>query len=645
MQCFTISDTEGNREIRNMKAVIVAGGRGTRLSTLGQDLPKPMIKTGGTPVLEHQVQLLRRYGIRDISILIGHLGHVIEDYFGDGTAFDVAITYYREDVPLGTSGCLNQLRGTVHEDLLVLYGDLILEMALGDLVSFHKTKGGLATLVVHPNDHPFDSDLVVMDEQHRIVEFLLKDKKPEYYGNLANAALYVLTPQVFSYIPEGKSDFMKDVFPEMLRNSQQLYGYKTAEYLKDMGTVDRFRKVSNDLQTGRVGRLSKEHKRPAIFLDRDGTTVQDVELLHKVEDLELFPFSVSAIKKVNQSDYLCFLITNQPVVARNLCDLYTVRQIHNKLETSLGEGGAYFNDIYFCPHHPDKGYPEENPALKIDCECRKPKTGMIEKAVEEYHVDKESSWFVGDTTTDIQAGKNAGLHTVLVRTGKGGKDQKYKVTPDFIFENVEEAVDFILHGRQIYDEAIEEILSKIAGNPKRSPVIVAVGGAARAGKSTFVACLRRALKRKQISGTVISLDNWLVGAQHRDDSMTVRERYQYKEIEKDIDALLMGETILMNHYDPRSRTIIETQEFSLHDEQCLIIDGVPALDIGGLRSQSDLKIFLEVEEARRRERLVSYYRWKDLQEAEIPELYKKRQENEFPIIDSSKQYADIVIKG
>jgi len=301
---------------------------------------------------------------------------------------------------------------------------------------------------VHPNDHPYDSDLVIMGDDCRITNFLPKGRKPQYYANLASAAVYVLSPAVFNYIPEDVStDFAKDIFPEMLKHQEKIYVYKTAEYIKDMGTIDRFERVNQAFVRGKIRRSSREFSRPAVFMDRDGTLVREINLLHKTEDLELFPFTGSAIKKINKSDYLAFLITNQPVVARNLCDILTVKQIHNKLETLLGKEGAYLNDIYFCPHHPDKGYPEENKDYKIDCNCRKPKTGMIEKAAEEYNIDTDSSWFIGDSTIDIQTGINAGVKTILVRTGQGGKGRKYQCTPDFEFENLEIAIDFILEKR------------------------------------------------------------------------------------------------------------------------------------------------------------------------------------------------------
>ena len=146
---------------------------------------------------------------------------------------------------------------------------------------------------------------------------------------------------------------MKDIFPAMLDRSEKLYAYRTPEYIKDMGTPGRLEKVKKDFRAGKVSRLSKENKRPAIFIDRDGTLIQYVELLHRLEDLELYEFSSPALAKVHRSDYLCIMITNQPVVARNLCDITTIHSIHNKLETLLGMEGSYLDDIYFCPHHPD----------------------------------------------------------------------------------------------------------------------------------------------------------------------------------------------------------------------------------------------------------------------------------------------------
>ncbi len=629
-----------------MKAVIIAGGKGKRLNSLTSGVvPKAMASLGGKPVLEYQINLLRRYGITDIYILIGYLGHIIEDYFGDGKFFGVNITYSLEDKPLGTAGCVKVLENEIRDNFIVVYGDIMLSMKIDDLVDFHTVQKGVATLAVHPNDHHYDSDHVVIDNDCRITDFLLKDQKPRYYNNLVSAAVYILSPTVFHYIPEDVStDFVKDIFPEMIGHHEKIYGYKTAEYIKDIGTVYRFERVSRDFESGKIGKSSKVNERPAIFIDRDGTLVKDVKLLHQTEYLELFPFAGSAVKKINNSDFLSFLITNQPVVAHNLCDISTVKEIHNKLETLLGVECAYLNDIYFCPHHPDIGYPGENKDYKIDCHCRKPKTGMIDQAVKEYNIDVDSSWFIGDTTVDIQTGINAGLKTILVRTGKEGKDRKYQCTPDFEFDNLERATDFILEKKGLYNLYIDVIINEIDSWRYHFPFTISVGGMARSGKSTFVKLLIQSLQKHGTSSQVLSLDNWLLNNNERTDHMTVRERYKYNEITRDMKRIMSGEEILLKKYDTYSRAIIGEEPFSLNDSKCLIVEGVPALDIGGLKDLSNLKAFVQIDEDVRKERVFSFYRWKDLSDEEIKDIYQKRLENEAPFIQESKKYADIIVE-
>lgn len=181
-----------------------------------------------------------------------------------------------------------------------------------------------------------------------------------------------------------------------------------------------------------------------IFLDRDGTINVYKGLLSKAEDLELEKYVAEAIRLINESEYLCIVVTNQPVVARNLCTLEEIHMINDKLKHLLAEQDAYIDDIYLCPHHPDKGYPEENPKYKIVCDCRKPNIGMIEQAKRKYDIDLDNSYIIGDTTIDIQTGKNAGLKTILLKTGLGGRDGRYDVKPDYIAANLLEAVKKII---------------------------------------------------------------------------------------------------------------------------------------------------------------------------------------------------------
>jgi D,D-heptose 1,7-bisphosphate phosphatase len=181
-----------------------------------------------------------------------------------------------------------------------------------------------------------------------------------------------------------------------------------------------------------------------VFLDRDGTLVVDKNCLRKADELELLPGVADAVHRLNHAGLRAVMVTNQPVVAKGWCTEAELQNIHNKLETLLGRDHAFLDRIYFCPHHPEKGFAGERLELKIDCDCRKPKTGMIRRAVADLNIDLSQSWFIGDTTTDLQTARNAGVKSILVRTGSAGQDGKFTASPDFVFDTLGQAVDFVL---------------------------------------------------------------------------------------------------------------------------------------------------------------------------------------------------------
>lgn len=186
-------------------------------------------------------------------------------------------------------------------------------------------------------------------------------------------------------------------------------------------------------------------KKRCVFLDRDGTINVYKKLLHDVKDMKLISGAAKAIKLINNSGYLCIVVSNQPVVARNLCSIDEVFKINKEMERLLEkENASYLDDIFICPHHPDKGYLGENTKYKIKCDCRKPNIGMIEEAQKKYNIDLANSYIIGDSTIDIMTGKNAGMKTALVKTGLAGSDYKYKIKPDIIAENLLDAVNSIL---------------------------------------------------------------------------------------------------------------------------------------------------------------------------------------------------------
>lgn len=404
-----------------MKVVIIAGGKGTRIASVNSEIPKAMIPVCGKPIIEHEIELCKRYGYTDFLFVIGHMGNQISSYFGDGSKWGVQIEYYQETQPLGTAGALGYLKDKLREDFFVMYGDTIVDFDMEAMLKYHQEKQAKATLFLHPNDHPYDSDIVELDSEGRVVKFHNKPHSEGFVSkNIVNAALFIFSPEILEQIEVGvKSHIEKNVLPRCLEVGMKLYGYVSPEYIKDMGTPDRYEAVCKDVESGKVTRLNKKNPRPAIFLDRDGTINEEVNLLNKPEQLKLIEGAAEAIRLINQSDYLAIIVTNQPVIARNLCSIEELEYIHASLETLLGKEGAYVNAIYYCPHHPDKGYPEERPEYKIDCECRKPKTGMFLQAAKDWNVDLSSSYMIGDTDRDLQAGINARLKdSIKIETNK-----------------------------------------------------------------------------------------------------------------------------------------------------------------------------------------------------------------------------------
>lgn len=430
----------------NYMAVIQAGGKGTRLSKLTEDkIPKPLLKVNGKPMIEWQIENIRKYGIRDFVIIIGHLGEKIKEYFEDGSKLGVHIRYIEEKEPLGSAGALYYLRELSCTNFLLVFGDVLFDINVGRMIRFHEEKSALATLLVHPNSHPFDSDLVVTDDENRVVGFDSKANVRDYwYDNCVNAGIYILSVKILEGLTAlQRCDLEKDLLLPSL-DTGRIYGCHTTEYVKDAGTEKRFYDVCEEQARGVWQARNLSNKQKCIFLDRDGTINVYRGLISEESLLSLEESAAEAIKLINGSGYLAIVVTNQPVAARGMCEVEDVVRINRKLGVLLGRQGAYLDDLVFCPHHPDKGYPEENVKYKIPCSCRKPGIGMIMEMVEKYNIDISQSYLVGDSTVDIQTGINAGLKTVLVKTGQAGMDGKYDAKADFEAENLFEAVKLIL---------------------------------------------------------------------------------------------------------------------------------------------------------------------------------------------------------
>lgn len=425
----------------------MAGGKGTRISTLYPDIPKPLIPIGGIPVLEREICSLRDQGFNDLILTVSHMGNKIVDYFGDGSKLGVSIQYYNEATPLGNAGALFKLRKQLSEDFFLLNADAIFNVDFNRMMEFHHMTGGLVTLFTHPNSHPYDSGLLISDDKLSVQQWLAKeDKRPTYYKNRVNAGLHIISPVVLDLagidadkigtVSQESGKVIKvDLDRQLLKplaGTGKMFCYDSPEYVKDMGTPERYYSVVADFKAGIVQSKNLRNAQKAIFLDRDGTINQYIGFLKDINQFELINGVAEAIKKINASGYLCIVVTNQPVIARGDLTVSELNEIHNKMETLLGFEGAYIDGLYYCPHHPDRGYEGEVPELKFDCSCRKPKPGMLIKAAENYNIDLRESWMVGDSENDIKAGKNAGCKTCLIGEGEYEQDMTVSSLLEFV---------------------------------------------------------------------------------------------------------------------------------------------------------------------------------------------------------------------
>lgn len=434
-----------------MKTVIMAGGLGKRARSISDTLPKPLIPINGKPVLQYEIECLVRQGFVDIILTVSHMADKIQTYFGDGSKFDANITYYNETQPLGNAGALFKLweSGELEGDFLLLNADSMFDIDFHRFVFFHKEHNALASLFTHPNNHPYDSGLII-SEEGVVKRWLTKeDERPQWYKNRVNAGLHIINTELLelSGIKTVDADNKIDLDRAILKplvSTGRIFAYDSPEYVKDMGTPERFEQVSSDLSSGRVESRNLTKPQKAIFLDRDGTINKYTGFLSDIEQFELIDGAAKAIRHINDSGYLAIVVTNQPVIARGEVSIPELNLIHNKMETLLGNEGAYIDALYYCPHHPDKGFEGEIPELKFDCDCRKPKPGMLLKASHDFNIDLSNSWMAGDGERDILAGINAGCRTILICSDGGESKESSDFGQTLTVQSLLEAMEMIL---------------------------------------------------------------------------------------------------------------------------------------------------------------------------------------------------------
>lgn len=587
--------------------VILAGGKGTRLASRAGNLPKPMVPILGKPVLQYQIELCKRFGFTEIALLVHHRHQQISNFFGDGSDFGVNLAYSIESEPRGTAGALRDALHMLADRFLVLYGDTFIDVDLRKLWEAHEFSRAVGTLFLHPNDHPHDSDLVEVDAGGAVRAILpYPHPSGREVPNLVNAALYVLDRDGLEDVTptRGSEDIAKHMFPRMLELGRSLYGYVSPEYVKDMGTPERLDRVERDFVAGLPERLSVRQPRSAVFLDRDGTINRDVTHLKSPGQIELLPGVAGAIRRLNLSGMLAVVITNQPVVARGDVTPAELNRIHNRLQFELGVGGAFLDGIYICPHHPDKGFPGEIPELKIPCKCRKPQSGLIDQACSDLGIGRQKSWMVGDTTSDVEAGRRAGLRTILLRSGHAGADAKCAVRPDYSTYDLADAIDWILRGHADLTCRVAPIAVAIGRNAR----LVLVGGLARAGKSFVAQVLKELLHVLGREAHVIALDGWPNRESKTSDRVDGFDHFDFAAAAAAIRDVARSNTrvVLTERLSGRlvPNSSAQCIDHSVGPDDVLILEGVAALAMSDLLDLSGvIKVHVNVAPNTRETRL------------------------------------------
>jgi len=437
------------------KIVIVAGGLATRMLPITEEIPKCLVDINGKPLIQHQLEFFKSKGYTEFIFCVAHLADKVKEYFGNGSEFGIKIQYVQETKELmGTAGSVKLAEPLIIEpEFIVYYGDNLTSMDMGRLRKFHSLKRSLATIVLRPSPPNYKaSSIILLHPDNRIKLFLEKPTPVDYdkyceEKMYINSGIYLFGREIFGMIPKDtKFDFAKDLFPKLLNFREPFFGYPTTEFFREIGRVEKYEAFLLEVK-GKQNIFDAANDKKAVFLDRDGVINENGPRIDSPEKLIMLPGVPESIKKLNEAGYLTIIVTNQPEIAKGFFTVDDLNQVNEHLGKLLAEKGAHIDHIYFCPHHPESGFPGEIPELKMKCACRKPEPGMILKAMKDFGIDATKSWMVGDSKADIIAGQKAGVKTILLISGGGSgakQEDEIMCKPDFESTDLKGAVKLIL---------------------------------------------------------------------------------------------------------------------------------------------------------------------------------------------------------
>ena len=382
--------------IKIKQAVILAGGLGTRLRPLTNDLPKPMIPINNKPFLEHLIGLLKQNGIKEIVLLLGYLPEKIKEYFGNGSKFGVRIEYSIGDISFDTGKRIKNAEPMLDENFLLMYCDNYSPLNLKNLTDFHNNHDVLTTMTIYSNKDNYSKSNIKVNKEGYVTLYDKERKEQNLSG--VDIGFFIVNKKVFELMPETNFSFQKVVLPKLIEK-KQLAGYLTDHKYYGIGNLKRLPITEKYLKPKKV-----------IFLDRDGVInkkAPKAEYIKNWSEFEFLPKVIEAMKLLTKNSYEIYIITNQAGIARKKMSLEDLNDIHKNLKRKLSKNNITISDIYFCPHGWDEG-----------CECRKPKPGMFFQAAREHHIDLTKTLFIGDDERDAEAGDAADIKTLLVTPEK-----------------------------------------------------------------------------------------------------------------------------------------------------------------------------------------------------------------------------------
>jgi D,D-heptose 1,7-bisphosphate phosphatase len=375
------------------QAIILVGGKGTRLGALTSSTPKPLLELApGVRFLDLLLEQFARHGFTDIVLLAGHLGDQVEQLYAGRQVHDAAVRVVREPEPAGTGGALSYVAGTLAPWFVMANGDSYLDFNIRQLTRppLESITGRLALRTV-PDVGRYGAVELFGD---RIVAF--QEKRSNGGAGLINGGVYLLNRSVLEMI-QGPCSIEHDVFPK-LAAAGRLAGMVTDGFFLDIGLPETYEQAKAD--------LPKRRFRPAAFLDRDGVLNVDHGYTHRPEDLTWIAGAREAVRDLNDAGYLVFVVTNQAGIARGYYTERHASAFHARMQEELAEAGAHIDGFYTCPFHEDATVADYRHADHPD---RKPNPGMIQRAMHEWPVCRDGSFLIGDRDTDLEAATRAGI--------------------------------------------------------------------------------------------------------------------------------------------------------------------------------------------------------------------------------------------